>query len=153
MKEEQYHYTECGLDNIYLINGFNFFETARGKAVSINDVDGLHRAIGLTLVQFKKDLSGREVRFLREELLISQRTLADLLGLSEQTVQRWEAGTTIIPKPSEALLRLLYREHVHEKKDSTIHGILKRIAQLEDEIDDQPILFKDTTRGWKQTAA
>ena len=28
--------TECGLDNIYLFNGFTFARTSRGQAVSIS---------------------------------------------------------------------------------------------------------------------
>ncbi|HEX4839910.1 MAG TPA: helix-turn-helix domain-containing protein [Rhabdochlamydiaceae bacterium] len=87
-----YHYTECGLNNIYLLNGYKFIQTSRGKAVSIKDIDGLHKAIGLFLATAKKDLSGDEIRFLRHELLLSQLTLARLLGVSEQAVHRWEKG-------------------------------------------------------------
>lgn len=90
-----YHYTECGLNNIYLVNGYKFIETPRGKSVSINDIDGLHKAIGLLLVTSKKDLSGEEIRFLRLELLMSQNTLAKLLGVSEQAIRRWEKGKLI----------------------------------------------------------
>ena len=110
-----YHYTECGLSNIHLLNGFKFIETPRGKSVSINDIDGLHKAIGLSLVTSKKDLSGEEIRFLRNELLMSQSSLARLLGVSEQAIRRWENGKADIPKPSESLLRLLYSEHVLDK--------------------------------------
>ena len=56
MNNNLYHYTECGLNNIYLVNGYYIIETKRGKAVSINDVDGLHRVIGMFLVSLKKDL-------------------------------------------------------------------------------------------------
>jgi hypothetical protein len=66
-----YHYTECGLNNIYLLNGLDFIETSRGRAISIKDIDGLHKAIGLFLVTSKKDFSDDELRFLRHEMLIS----------------------------------------------------------------------------------
>jgi putative transcriptional regulator len=45
-RSDRYHYTECGLDNIYLLNGFDPVETPRGKGVTIRNIDGLHRAIG-----------------------------------------------------------------------------------------------------------
>lgn len=149
MSEAHYHYTECGLSNIYLVNGYKSIETPRGIAISIHDIDGLHKAIGLFLVAFKKDLSGEEVRFLRHEMLMSQSTLAKLLGMSEQAIRRWETGKVHIPKPSESLLRLLYREHINDK-DGKISAMLKKIADLEENNDE--LLFKDTAKGW-QTAA
>lgn len=151
MADSVYHYTESGLNNIYLLNGYKFIKTPRGKAVSIKNVDGLHKAIGLFLVTNKKDLSGDEVRFLRLGMLMSQSTLAKLLGISEQAVRRWERGKVTIPKPSESLLRLLYREHVHDK-DGKISTVLKEISDLEEMLNDKEILFKDTRQGWKSAA-
>ena len=151
MNENSYHYVECGLSNIYLINGYEIIETNQGKAVSINDIDGLHKAIGLCLIFSKKDFSGEEIRFLRHELLMSQNGLALLLGISEQTIRRWENGKIHIPKSSEALLRLLYREKT-SNQHSKISSVLKEIANLEDQINDKEMLFEDTKKGWKASA-
>ena len=106
-----YHYTECGLSNIYLMNGYEISETPDGSAVSIKDIDGLHKAIGKFLTSLKKNLTGEEIRFIRLEMLMSQTMLAFLLGVSEQTLRRWENDKISIPKPSESLLRLLYPNH------------------------------------------
>lgn len=143
-----YHYAECGLDNVYLSNGFHFKGIARGRAISIHDIDGLHKAIGMHLVISRKDLSKEEIRFLRDEMLMSQTTLGRLLGVSEQAIRRWERGKTTIPKPTECLLRLLYREHVDDQ-NGKIASLLKEIADLEDLIHDRPILFVDTKQGWQ----
>jgi putative transcriptional regulator len=151
MLNTPYHYTECGLKNIYLLNGFKTIDTPRGKSISIHDLDGLHRAIGQFLVTSKKDLSGDEVRFLRHEMLISQDALAKLLGVSEQAIRRWELGKISIPKPSESLLRLLYREHIQDQTGK-ISAMLKKIAALEEEMNDGQIVFKDTPKGWKSAA-
>jgi len=151
MDDSTYHYTECGLNNIYLLNGYQFIETSRGQAVSIKDVDGLHKAIGLFLVTTKRDLTGEEIRFLRHEMLMSQCTLAHLLGMSEQAIRRWENGKVEMPKPSEALLRLLYREHVNDQ-NGRIAAVLKKIADLEEILNDKEILFKDTAKGWQSAA-
>ena len=83
---EPYQYAECGLDNVYLANGF---ELADGR-LRIHDIEGLHRAIGRWLVSTMRNLSGNEIRFLRHELEMSQATLDLLLGVTEQTVLRWE---------------------------------------------------------------
>jgi len=151
MKDSPYHYTECGLDNIYLLNGYKLTKSPRGQCVSIHDLDGLHRAIGLFLVTAKRDLSGEEIRFLRHEMLMSQTTLAQLLGTSEQAVRRWERSKTNIPKSSEHVLRLLYREHTHNQHGK-ISTLLKQIATLEEEEDHKRFLFKDTGKGWKSAA-
>lgn len=150
MNNSAYHYTECGLDNIFLKNGFNFIETPRGKSVSIKDVDGLHKAIGIFLVANKRDFIGKEVRFLRHSMLMSQYTLATLLGMTEQAVRRWESGKVNIPKPSESLLRLLFKEHINDK-EGKISSLLKRISDLE-ELNNEDIVFKTTPQGWKSAA-
>jgi hypothetical protein len=60
-ESKPYHYTECGLDDVYLLNGFSFDELD----VSINNVDGLWRAIAANLVTRHATLSPAEIRFLR----------------------------------------------------------------------------------------
>lgn len=151
MRNKPYRYTECGLDNIYLANGYKIVKTARGEAISVKDLDGLHRAIGLFLVTSKRDLSGDELRFLRHEMLISQDALAKLLGVSEQAIRRWEREKVKMPKPSESLIRLLYREHIHNR-DGKIATMLRSIADLEEEMNDREILFKETRKGWQSAA-
>lgn len=133
MTDEKYHYVECGLDYVYLANGFKRFEAPRGPNVAIRDVDVLHRAIGRHICDRKKDLSGKEIRFLRREMLMSQASLAHMLGVKEQTVHRWEAGKTAMPKAAEVILRFLYMEQVEASSDG-LRSTLKRIADLEDEI-------------------
>ncbi len=149
MKNSLYHYFECGLNTVYLLNGFNTIETSQGKATSIHDMDGLHKAIGMFLIFHQKNLSGDEIRFLRKEMLMSQRILSNLLGVSEQEIRRWENGKIKIPKPSESLLRLLYREHVDDKSGE-IASILKEISKLEEKLSE--IVFKDTKKGWQAAA-
>lgn len=78
---------------------------------------------------------------------MSQSTLATF----EQAIRRWEKGTVRIPKPSESLLRLLYREHIHDQ-NGKISKMLRTIANLEEKANNDHILFEDTQKGW-QTAA
>lgn len=151
MKDSPYHYSECGLSNVYLVNGFNIIETSLGKAISIHDVDGLHKAIGMFLILNRKDLSGDEIRFLRHEMLMSQKTLSALLGVSEQEIRRWENGKIKIPKPPESLLRLLYRSHTHDRSGE-VEKILREISKLEEEISENQLVFKDTKKGWQAAA-
>ncbi|MBI5274400.1 MAG: helix-turn-helix domain-containing protein [Chlamydiales bacterium] len=82
---------------------------------------------------------------------MSQATLTRLSGMSEQAIRRWENGKINIPKPSESLLRLLYKEHVKDK-DGTISIILKKIANLEEQMNNDDLHFKDTAKGWQSAA-
>ncbi|MBV9989796.1 MAG: transcriptional regulator [Alphaproteobacteria bacterium] len=144
---QTYHYTECGLDNVYLCGGIEYVNGPHGKQVIIRDIDGLHKIIGSILVNEKRDLSGKELRFLRHEMLMSQATLAKLLDVADQTVHRWEAGKTEVPKPAEALIRLLFNEHLGNNEK--IKASLKRIAELEDVIDQKRLTLIEGKQGWQ----
>jgi putative transcriptional regulator len=125
----EYHYTESGLDNVWLANGFRIVPSDRGESLAIEDLEGLHVAIGRSIVEEEKKLTGPEIRFLRTELLLSQNALSRLLGVTEQTVARWEKGKVVIPTTSDAALRQLYLEHVGGA--GKITELLQRIADIE----------------------
>ena len=89
-----YHYTESGLDYVYLVDGFEVIETAYGPAVQVIQAGKLDRAIAATIVGLQKRLTGQEVRFLRGLMDITQQDLGRLLGKDAQTVARWEKAKT-----------------------------------------------------------
>src|SRR6516165_7388090 len=90
MAKKTYRYTESGLDNVYLAGGFTIHKTPYGEGVSIQNTEGLHRAIGKWLVSKPAPLNGAELRFLRTELELGQRNLAGILATTEQTLRLWE---------------------------------------------------------------
>ena len=144
-----YHYTECGLDTVYLANGFTHHATPYGPGVAIDDVDGLHRAIGRHLVHGRRPLAGREVRFRRKELDISQEGLAALLGCTAQTVARWEKGETEIPGAADRLLRLLYLERADGRP--RVNELLETLVGREPSPQQERQLF-EADRGWRPAA-
>lgn len=105
---ERYRYGACGLDGIYLVNGYTKEVHDGEEHVTIADVDGLHKAIGRHLVVHRKALAPKEVRFLRNTLGLTQAELADRLGNTSQSVARWEKGECEVPGASEKLLRALF---------------------------------------------
>jgi putative transcriptional regulator len=145
-----YHYTECGLDNVYLANGFELIDRPTGREVKIANIDGLHEVIGRSLITTKKNLSGKEIRFLRHEMIMSQALLAKLLEVSEQTVLRWEKGKAEIPKSAEMLIRLLYHEHINDKGSASIRAKLERLADLEDVIDGYRLSWRPANKKWQR---
>jgi DNA-binding transcriptional regulator YiaG len=150
-KGAPYHYTECGLDYIYLVNGFKYVETPRGKGVVIEDVEGLHRAIGMVLVEERKDLTGEEFRFLRHELNMTQLHLASVIGVDVQSVARWEKGHVKGPidRPAQHLLRLLYREYLDG--NPKIKESLRVLAELDERIHQhtERLSFNEAKREWE----
>jgi DNA-binding transcriptional regulator YiaG len=106
--EARYHYRTCGLDGIYLLNGFHVETHDDETYVAIEDVDGLHREIGYYLVFNRKALTPQEIRFLRKTMAFTQTELAASLGMTGQSVARWEKGEVEIPATAEKLLRVLF---------------------------------------------
>jgi putative transcriptional regulator len=152
--QRKHHYTECGLDNIYLVNGFRIVQTPRGKSVAIRDVEGLHRAIGLMLVREKKDLDGKEFRFLRHEMNMTQLDLAAILRVDVQSVARWEKGKNKGPidGPALGLLRVMYEQFVGGNPD--IVGPLTRLAELDEEINkyEEGFSFDEAEESWQPSS-
>jgi DNA-binding transcriptional regulator YiaG len=93
--KKQFHYTACGLDNVWLENGYTLKETPIGQAVSVQDVNGLHELLALQLAQKPGLLTGKEFRFLRVQLGLSQEALGRLLDFSENAVSLWERKDTV----------------------------------------------------------
>ncbi len=148
--KEPFHYTMCGLDDVYLTSGYERVATEYGDGIAIQDMDGLHKAVGEFLVRFKKTLNGKEVRFLRHDLDLTQSDLADILRVTDQTVARWEKGEVQVPGPAELLLRLVYLEHIDGRMD--VKDLAEAIRQV-----DQPAVeknvFAETHEGWRRIAA
>jgi DNA-binding transcriptional regulator YiaG len=146
-----YHYTECGLDDVYLISGYEVENTAYGDGVSIKHLDELHKAIGYSLVTEKKVLSGKELRFLRKEMDLTQTELGQLVGLSDQQVARWEKDRYEIPSAADYLLRFFYLEHI--KKTLDLRELIRALTEMDSQTSDDRFVFKPTRDGWKQAAA
>jgi DNA-binding transcriptional regulator YiaG len=138
--KDRYHYLESGLDNVFLMGGFRYDHGPSGRTVSIQDIESLHQAIARALIGKRQRLTGKEFRFLRTELLLSQASLAGALGVRELTVARWEKGQTDIPVATEAAVRQMYAESVGEHP--RMRELLTRIADLEDELDKLILLQK-----------
>jgi putative transcriptional regulator len=139
---DNYQYKESGLDNVFLASGWEIVPSPSGQQLKIKDVEGLHRAIGNLLVEQKKNLNGKEIRFLRQEMLLSQANLAKLIEVTEQTIHRWETAKADIPKPAESLIRFLYRGQFDKLG---IRQALEELADLEDQMDGMDFIAKKPT--------
>jgi len=141
-----YHYSECGLPNVYLKNGFTLEEIDGEEYLSIDDVDGLHHAVALQLAEKPYGLNGKEFRYFRQLFNHSRRVLGELLGVDQQTVGRWEKGKSAIPKTVDAAIRQLYLESVDE--DSNLSYLLQRLAETEAEEMMSDIIMEEKDHRW-----
>lgn len=130
-KGAAYQYTECGLDNVFLLSGYDI----KGGTVIIYEIEELQRTIGTALSRLRRRLTGKEFRFLRSELLLSQANLAKILDVKELTIGRWEREESEIPLSAEMLVRQVFLESLG--KEGRIRPLLDKIADLDDEIDRQ----------------
>jgi putative transcriptional regulator len=127
-----YHYKESGLGNIKLLNGYKLHDTPYGKSVTIADIKGLHKQIGTALINKQGLLTNEEVRFLRTELGLSQKALAQTLSVAEITVRGWESGKAKISGPADRLLRVLYKDYTDP--DSLARELVDQLAKLDAQV-------------------
>ena len=141
-------YTGCGLPNIFLTNGYREVGTPYGTTVSIDDVEGLHQAIGREIVNKEPALSGPEFRFLRKELELSQDKLGGLLGRDAQSIALWEKEKTELPRMADMLLRAIYTENLNGNVQ--IKSMIERLNELDRiERDERRFRFTETEEGWR----
>jgi DNA-binding transcriptional regulator YiaG len=147
-----YRYKGCGLDNVYLEGGVEYVQTPRGWVLRIEDMDGLHRAIGRSLVHEKKNLTGKEFRFLRHEINLTLQNLAAILNTDVQNIGRWEREEVDkIPGPAQGLIRLLYDEKINGNTE--VIKSLERLAELDEQMGaDEDMTFEPGPEGWSIAA-
>ncbi len=85
-----------GLLNVYLADGYDVVQTEHGEAVSIHNLAGLHKVIGLDIVQKSSAFTGDEIQFLRKEMNLTQNSFADILSVSEDTVLTGKTSEPIL---------------------------------------------------------
>ncbi len=143
-----YHYTESGLKNVWLKNGYVVKNTPYGEGVSIQDVEGLHKLIG-TIITKRPKLTGPELRFLRKEMAMSQKALATFVGTSEQNVSLWERRGRV-PQAADRLIKLAYLETISSDGNVQIRALIDRLNDLDATAQEQMRFEK--TKEWKKAA-
>lgn len=143
-----HHYLECGLPDVWLASGYRPVSTPYGDGVAVENVEALHRAIAMHLVQRAGPLTGAEFRFLRIELDLSQARLAAYFGNDAQSVALWEKRGKV-PAWADRFLRAIYRERIEGA--AHIEEIVARLNS--DAPPSSPRrVFEETDAGWRAAA-
>jgi DNA-binding transcriptional regulator YiaG len=113
-----YHYTACGLDNVVL-KGLPVMEDDGGdQVITIPKINLLHQLLVNEVATKHGRLNGKEIRFLRTELGMSQSQLAVLVGRDAQSVGRWERGEADVEQALEMVIRMKALEYVNVERPS-----------------------------------
>jgi len=122
IKDKPYHYVECGLNNVYLY-GITQYECIEcGEAgPEIPRVGELHLLIGRNIVCQEEQLTGPEIRFLRKELGLKGKEMANLLSVAPETYSKWENSRGNISGVYDMQLRLLYVLNAEDTVGKVLH--------------------------------
>jgi transcriptional regulator with XRE-family HTH domain len=104
-KRQSYKYEECGLTNVRLSNILVFECSCGVRVPEIPSISELHCLIALDLLRKPSLLVGEEVRFLRKMAGLSQRELAELMGVTPTRPSKWENAAP--SKEGDRLLRTI----------------------------------------------
>jgi transcriptional regulator with XRE-family HTH domain len=122
---EGYRYTESGLDDVFIINASLVVDDAGEKTIVIPNVNGLHLAIAKGIVQKPSGITGKELRFLRTEMGMTQAELASLVDREPLAISRWERGEVeAIDANAEVLIRLIAIETLKIDVKTTVRQVL-----------------------------
>ena len=140
-----YHFTDGGLRNIWLANGFKIEKTPYGKSIAIEDQEGLTMAICKALAMKSAHLTGAEFRYIRQSMLLSQKSLGIQFGVTEQAVAKWEK-TGKLPKYADSLMRVIFV--AHSDGNEKVKNLVSAMNQSEQVIH---LIMKETSKGWRHS--
>lgn len=143
---ELYQYRACGLDYVYLRNGY---VRRHGGPISIRNEGALHETIARAIITSSYPLRGKEVRFLRSLLKLSQAGLARVLQTTRVTVARWEGSANQpMPGTADTALRLFYAGKTGKRE--LCAQVCNILGGMRDGLVEQRITLRETTRGWER---
>ena len=144
-------YLACGLDDVYLVNGFTITESEGEEVISVENIDDLHVAIALKLITSPAKLKPREFRFLRNNMDLTQTDLGERLGVDVQMIGRYERDEHAIPAPVDQLLRFHYVLHLLPKDArEELLAEVEEAAKEHGKKPSTPACFRLSNDEWKR---
>jgi putative zinc finger/helix-turn-helix YgiT family protein len=107
-RRENVRYDACGLPGVTLMD----VEVSRCPQcgeyeVAIAQIDDLHKAIARAVIRKTSRLDAAEIRYLRKYLGWSGADFATHMGMTPETISRWETGAEQVGSTADRLLRLM----------------------------------------------
>ncbi|MCF6159605.1 MAG: YgiT-type zinc finger protein [wastewater metagenome] len=127
---KNYHYTMSGLDNIYL-SDIPVSKCACGETPK---VEGLHSLIVKKILQKNDLLTGREIRFMRQQMKLEAAELAEQVGVGEDVLLKWEDGAESAGLVYDKLLRMEFMLNYVKQSDAVSKEPTRKFAEFIAEI-------------------
>jgi DNA-binding transcriptional regulator YiaG len=108
------------LDNVTIEGISAFRDDGDADSLTIPNINGLHRCIAHGIVSKKSWMIGKELRFLRTEMGMTQAELGKVLHRQSLTISRWERGEDDIDANADVLIRVSATENLHLPKRATV---------------------------------
>lgn len=121
---QPYHYTECGLDNVFICGIKRHVDDHGEQILHISAINNLHKVIACGIVESSAGISGKELRFLRTMMGMTQEQLGGYVHHDAQSIARWEKGKSKIQETSDMIIRML----AVEKLDLELHGSVEEMS-------------------------
>jgi transcriptional regulator with XRE-family HTH domain len=153
--EEPFHFTDCGLSNVYLV-GIKYFVCECGSVVAeIPAAKQLMQLIARDIVTSPRDLTGKELRFLRKRLGKKATEYCQYLGFTPENLSRVENGKLPVSIQAQKLARLSYcvfseDPHLIECAKTILQAILEEIKEQKKT---KIVLEMDTNQEWRELKA
>lgn len=77
------------------------------EEIAIPRIEQLHRVLATHFINQTRAVAPTEIRFLRKHIGLSTADFAKCIGVSRETVSRWETGNKPMGSQADRLLRLL----------------------------------------------
>lgn len=149
-----FHYTQCGLDDVYLEGGVRIEETPYGRGFSVEQANELHETIARSIINDPRPLRGQEARFLRVMLHLSQEAMAMALGVDRATVIRWER---IRDKPLSTIHDMAVRTTYGARAaaGSFLLSVIKELQDADEKAHGEAYrqVFETSNQGWREKKA
>lgn len=147
---ENFKYEASGLPGVTLVG----VEVSRCPScgeyeVAIPSIEQLHRVMAVAVARKRAKLTPAEVRFLRKWLGWSGADFAARMGVTPESVSRWETGVLAMGGTADRLLRLMVLS-TQPVADYSL-DLLKEVAQ--DEAAPIRLGMRADERGWHAEAA
>ena len=130
VKTAKYHYTESGLDNVYIKTRIYRCDKCKEVIADIPVMHELHELIAKYLVEKDSLLIGKEIKFLRKEMHFKANELANMLGVTKVTISRWGNDKEKISPYNDKLIRLLYIQILQEKHNKIFGNVLAKLKNV-----------------------
>jgi len=143
---EEYHYRECGLNNIILDIVVRKCPSCGSMMPVIPGIEGLHDALANAIVKKDGRLTPQEIVFLRKSLGWSGVDFAQNMGTDRAQISKWEHGAVKMSKPYELLLREIVASG---KKITDYH---REAIRWKTPASPRPLHFRLKKTVWKQAA-